>query len=278
MAKVPFREQEILAQIGRSILEDTASIEADTTKIDDAAILGLAGTADSLAYKVHEIEKHFHNSEQVFGNNVNFMGADTPIKFTVVGGDNAWGTELMIHDGTVIESGSAVKKMDINTLYVVSTSAANKISIVEFLSGTAGTAIADITLTDATDLFTKVGHGLVNGDKVIVNSVVTTTGLNSYTVYYVIGVAGNNFQLSLQQGGSAVVLGGGNGTASLSKLTQTSLTKVCVSAAAVNNDATPIIMRSPRVACNQRIFVRAKSETGQTVGIGFLLGLHTYTA
>lgn len=49
-------------------------------------------------------------------------------------------------------------------------------------------------------------------------------------------------------------------------------------AASVNSDATPVIMRSPRVACNQRIFVRAKSETGQTVSIGFLLGLHTYTA
>jgi len=247
-------------------------------KIDEQAVDGLLGTSNSLAYKVSGIERHFHNSEQVLGNNVNFMGADIPIAFTVTGGDNAWGTELMIHGGDVIESGSTTKKMDMNTLYVVSTTAANQISILEFLYGTAGTAITAITLTDATDLFTKANHGLVNGDKIIVNSVVTTTGLTSYTVYYIIAVAGADFQVSLTSGGGAVVLGGGNGTASISKLTQTNLTKTVICAATANVDAVPIKLTCPRVTCNNRIFVRAKSETGQTVGIGFLIGLHTYDA
>jgi len=35
--------------------------------IDDAAVKGLLGTNNSLAYKVHEIEKHFHNWERWFG-------------------------------------------------------------------------------------------------------------------------------------------------------------------------------------------------------------------
>lgn len=33
-------------------------------KIDDEEVLGLAGTPNSLAYKVEEIEKHFHNKER----------------------------------------------------------------------------------------------------------------------------------------------------------------------------------------------------------------------
>ena len=37
------------------------------TKIDDEAVLGLLGTSNSLAYKVHEIEKHFHTSGSWFG-------------------------------------------------------------------------------------------------------------------------------------------------------------------------------------------------------------------
>ena len=36
--------------------------------IDGDVTLGLAGTTNSLAYRVHEIEKHLHNSEVVYGN------------------------------------------------------------------------------------------------------------------------------------------------------------------------------------------------------------------
>jgi hypothetical protein len=254
-------------------------------KIDEQPVSGLSGVAGSLSYKTVTIENnteilksHFHNSEQVFGNVTNFMGPDSTVKFTVVGGDAAWGTELHIHDGTVIESGSTTKRFDLNTLYVVSVSAANQISIIEFLAGTADTKRENVVITDATDLFTLAGHGLVDTDKVIISDVVTTTGLNTYTVYYVRDMVGNNFKLSLTSGGTAVVVGGGNGTCSVQKLTQTSLTKKVISMAATNSDSVPFAMICPRTTCNNRIFVRAKSATGQTISIGFLLGLHTYTA
>ena len=38
-------------------------IDAETDKIDQAVTDGLAGTSNSLAYRVHEIEKHFHGRE-----------------------------------------------------------------------------------------------------------------------------------------------------------------------------------------------------------------------
>jgi len=40
---------------------------SETDKIDKLATDGLAGTSNSLAYRVHEIEKHFHNTERWFG-------------------------------------------------------------------------------------------------------------------------------------------------------------------------------------------------------------------
>lgn len=36
-------------------------------KLDDVATSGLLGTADSLAYRVHEIERHLHSSASWFG-------------------------------------------------------------------------------------------------------------------------------------------------------------------------------------------------------------------
>jgi hypothetical protein len=247
-------------------------------KLDAAAVDGLAGTADSLAYKVHEIERHFHNSEQVYGKASDTMAADTPVKFTVTGGNNAWGTEVLLTDGTVIESGSSTKKFDLNTMYITDVDAANKISVLEFLYASLAAAVTSVATSDANDNFTKSGHGLVNGDKIVLSSIVTTTGINAYTVYYVVGMSGDTFQVSLTTGGSAVVLGTGDGTCSFRKLTQTSGTKLFVSMAATNADAAPVPVMMPRVTCNNALSIRAKSETGSTVSIGFLLGLHIYAA
>ena len=44
-----------------------STIEASTDKIDGDAVDGLSGVADSLAYKVHELEKHVHNREYWYG-------------------------------------------------------------------------------------------------------------------------------------------------------------------------------------------------------------------
>lgn len=42
------------------------SISDETDKIDDAAVSGLAGTANSLAYRVAEIERHLHSGGRWF--------------------------------------------------------------------------------------------------------------------------------------------------------------------------------------------------------------------
>jgi hypothetical protein len=261
--------------------------------IDQEAVNGLAGVANSLAYRVHEIEKHLHNSEQVFGNSGNDMTADIPVKFTVVGGDNAWGTELMLTDGTVIESGSSTKKFDLNTLHIVSASAANKISIVEFLYSPINTPVAcvfDATGGAAENIVTAVAHGLADGDKVVfkAGAGALPAGLNDYTTYYVVGKTDDYFQVALTSGGSAVALTDDGGACffypvnaagvAQGACAQSSGTKTVVSFSATTADSFPFPILMPRVPCNNRLFVRAKSESGATISIGFLLGLHVYAA
>src|SRR4030042_4492453 len=64
-------------------------------------------------------------------------------------------------------------------------------------------AITSVTGVATTDLLTKVGHGLTNGDLVVLRSLTGGTGLVEEFPYYVVGVAGNDFQLSQLSGGSA---------------------------------------------------------------------------
>ncbi len=234
-------------------------------------------------------QAHHHNHEQAFGNSSNDMAENIPIKFTVVGGDNAWGTELMLTDGTVIESGSSVKKFDLDTLYIVSVSAANKISIVELLTSPINTAVActfDFTAHgDGEDVIISAAHGLSNGDKVVLKAGggALPAELNDYTVYYVVDKNADNFNVSLTSGGADVQFTDDGGAAfwypvesAVQTAVQTNLTDTVVSMSAVNNDSFPFGLKSLRVATNHRLFIRAKSETGQTISIGLLLGLHTY--
>jgi len=63
-------------------------------------------------------------------------------------------------------------------------------------------AITAVTGVATTDLLTKVGHGLSNGDLVVLRSLTGGLGLRQEYPYYVVGVAGNDFQLSEVSAGS----------------------------------------------------------------------------
>lgn len=68
------------------------------------------------------------------------------------------------------------------------------------------TAITGVTGANATDLLTKTSHGLSNGDLVMLTLLGAGegTGLFNGVPYFVVGVAGNDFQLSETSGGSAI--------------------------------------------------------------------------
>lgn len=252
---------------------------SDNKKIDSKATNGLAGTPDSLAYRVHEIEKHFHNSLQLYGLTTNTMARKSVSPIVVTAGGGAWGTELLIHNGTVIESGSTTKKFDLNQLLVTAVGTAGRVYILEFYKNTPGTAIASVVTNSTADTFTKSGHGLVNGDRVILSSIATTTNIDAFTVYHVVGVAGTAFQVSLTTGGAAVDLQTGNGTCTVTKVTQTLITETLVHKAATTSDVINQEIMWPRQSCDSLISCRAYGASGAgSNAISFFAGLHVYDA
>lgn len=85
-----------------SVIGYIKGILGATNKIDGLATSGLAGTANSLAYRVHEIEKHFHNHERWFGISADQSGNDWALSvsdagmrspFVAISGNATWGAD-----------------------------------------------------------------------------------------------------------------------------------------------------------------------------------------
>jgi len=99
------------------------AIKAATDKIDGAAVDGLTGTNNSLAYKVHENEKHFHGRGRWWGavgapDETNAIAATVTVPFVATSGDDTWGTAIPIcgtSDNPVL---SADVKFDAHRLLV----------------------------------------------------------------------------------------------------------------------------------------------------------------
>lgn len=63
-----------------------------------------------------------------------------------------------------------------------------------------------VTFQNAGDTVTQTAHGLVNGTQLKFATVVTTTTLIVGTLYYVVNVAANTFQVALTVGGAPVAI------------------------------------------------------------------------
>jgi len=77
------------------------SISDETDKIDGAATDGLTGTANSLAYRVMELERHFHNRERWWGavaapDETNALEANVDRPFAATSGADTWGAAIPI--------------------------------------------------------------------------------------------------------------------------------------------------------------------------------------
>ncbi len=74
-----------------------SNVPADSEKIDSLATDGLNGVTNSLAYRVHEIEKHFHSEERWLGK----LGAqtatawadDTLSPYQAISGNDTYGAD-----------------------------------------------------------------------------------------------------------------------------------------------------------------------------------------
>lgn len=129
------------------------SYNPETQKIDKKAVSGLLGVNNSLAYKVHEIEKHFHNWERWFGlavsPNAEIHRADlletTTAPFQIDAGNSTWGSWVQIlgSSDTPTGLGGTYTKYDLHSIQVVANERANPY-YVQFAFGVdAATALAN---------------------------------------------------------------------------------------------------------------------------------------
>lgn len=79
------------------------AIKAMTDKIDGVATNGLppTGVSNSLASRVHEIEKHLHGRERWWGatgapSETNAIASTVTVPFVATSGNNTWGTAIPI--------------------------------------------------------------------------------------------------------------------------------------------------------------------------------------
>ena len=106
--------------------------QKELAKIDNLAVEGLLGTEDSLAYKVHEIEKHLHNTERWIGQSADQSGnnwaADTLTAFQAISGNGVYGADaddeakVIGSDDTALIAGAGNTKFDFHEILIVDAS------------------------------------------------------------------------------------------------------------------------------------------------------------
>lgn len=116
----------------------------DTNKIDSTATLGLSGTANSLAYRVHEIEKHFHNMERWYGDATGGSGspANNLTSWTLTAGTTpAYGTAVKLLSANDVKASDYTGisltpvKFDLHRIMCTAFSATDKLFVIQFYKG-----------------------------------------------------------------------------------------------------------------------------------------------
>jgi len=125
------------------------SISDETDKIDAAVTDGLTGTNNSLAYRVHEVEKHLHSRGRYWGavavpDETNAIEANVNRPFTATSGNNTWGTAIPICGTDDVPVPSGLVKFDAHRLLVTDLDDDTTPWRIRFIYGT-GTSGAAIT-------------------------------------------------------------------------------------------------------------------------------------
>ena len=131
---------------------DLDALQLVADKIDAAAIDGLSGTKNSLAYKVHEIEKHFHNREYWYGKDSadTFFNATSATAWQMASSAtvNTFGPSIQLSNGDEVESGDPTKYYDFHKIYVKAAGVQDKVYRIMFTYATGGTAGQAAVLTE----------------------------------------------------------------------------------------------------------------------------------
>lgn len=139
-------------EITNSLADRINTLQGNADLIDGAAVDGLLGTSNSLAYKVHEIERHFHGRERWRGKKAvqtaTDWADDTLSPFRAISGNNAYGAqandEALVLGTADTPAITGNVRFDLHRLMMVgaSSSTAYKLRIV-YGTGTMADAITD---------------------------------------------------------------------------------------------------------------------------------------
>ncbi len=122
----------------------------DSKKIDSLATNGLAGVSNSLAYRVHEIEKHFHNRERWFGKlgvqTATDWADDTLSPYQAISGNDDYGgdadDEAQVLGTADTPAITDMVKYDVHRLLIVAASSTTQYKLrIVYGSGTMADAI-----------------------------------------------------------------------------------------------------------------------------------------
>ena len=149
----------------------------DVNKIDAEAVDGLLGVSNSMAYKIHEIEKHFHNHEDWFGvadtptathfaDEVTVHTLAAPIDpFRVTAGNEVWGSWVqLLGSGDTPARGTNVK-FDPHKITVVASGATDVSTFIQLAWGADGDialAAGDYTTISYKTAVNKAGESATN--------------------------------------------------------------------------------------------------------------------
>ena len=130
--------------------------------------------------------------ETVFQN----LFSTTGQTITVGSGAN-WGAPAVISLSGTTTSGSTTVTMTSTT----------GLSVGMEIAGTGiSTSVAVTIQGNPTNTVTLTAHGIPNGNLISFATIVTTTGITTYTPYYVVNATTNTFQISLTSGGAPITL------------------------------------------------------------------------
>ena len=116
----------------------TTDLSSEINKIDSAAVDGLLGTEDSLAYDVQEIEYHFHNRGYWYGKDPGdtFLLENGMVPWQcVAGAGDAYGNWVQLSNGDEIVAGV---KYDPHKILVTVTSVQGKLYYLQLGTGAGG--------------------------------------------------------------------------------------------------------------------------------------------
>ncbi len=149
-------------------------------KVDQAATNGLAGVSNSLAYRVHEIEKHHHSPGYWWGalagpDETNAIEENVTRPFVAISGADTWGTAIPILGTSDNPVGAADVRYDAHLVLVVDTDHATTYRL-RFIWGSGTSAEAIIALQCSPVMFITAAGPFISGTPVIMQMSRGTVG------------------------------------------------------------------------------------------------------